>query len=237
MEVKKYKNLVIQIIRNQLEIWFDLKDQDVITKIDVFCFLELIHGNSGILELEDLHKLSGSLLEQLNKMDQKLFNTDVLRSFLDGFIHLTMDHEHRLDEFDLQSLNGMGKKIIYVSIIDDDRIIRSMLLQILKTMDFEEFQLDMEAFADGLQFFESQRLNREGKHFLILDGVMPIMDGIEILQKVKQESNATVFMLSGRKSEADIERALKLGADDYVTKPFGIKELQARIKRLITRMK
>ncbi|NRD78257.1 response regulator transcription factor [Bacillus sp. BRMEA1] len=170
-------------------------------------------------------------------MDQKLFNTDVLRSFLDGFIHLTMDHEHRLDEFDLQSLNGMGKKIIYVSIIDDDRIIRSMLLQILKTMDFEEFQLDMEAFADGLQFFESQRLNREGKHFLILDGVMPIMDGIEILQKVKQESNATVFMLSGRKSEADIERALKLGADDYVTKPFGIKELQARIKRLITRMK
>ena len=44
-------------------------------------------------------------------------------------------------------------------------------------------------------------------------------------------------MLTGRKNEADIERALKLGADDYITKPFSIKELQARIHRLITRMK
>jgi DNA-binding response OmpR family regulator len=44
-------------------------------------------------------------------------------------------------------------------------------------------------------------------------------------------------MLSGRKSESDIERALKLGANDYMTKPFSIKELQARIHRLINGMK
>ncbi|MFL6556047.1 MAG: response regulator transcription factor, partial [Bacillus sp. (in: firmicutes)] len=49
--------------------------------------------------------------------------------------------------------------------------------------------------------------------------------------------NIHVLMLTERKSETDIERALKLGADDYMTKPFSIKELQTRIERLIQRMK
>jgi DNA-binding response OmpR family regulator len=132
------------------------------------------------------------------------------------------------------------KKTLYVSVIDDDAIIRSMLMRILKIMVFDHFELDLEAYEDGLQFFESKRLEKSGDHFLILDGVMPVMDGIEILQKVKKVEmgrNFHVLMLTGRKSESDIERALKLGADDYVTKPFSIKELQARIERLIRRMK
>ncbi|MEH7306571.1 response regulator [Neobacillus drentensis] len=132
------------------------------------------------------------------------------------------------------------KKTLYISVIDDDAIIRTMLIRILKIMDFDHYELDLEAFEDGLQFFESKRLEKIGEHFLILDGVMPIMDGIEILQKVKKiekRRNIHVLMLTGRKSETDIERALKLGADDYVTKPFSIKELQARIERLIKRMK
>jgi DNA-binding response OmpR family regulator len=68
---------------------------------------------------------------------------------------------------------------------------------------------------------------------------MPVMDGIEVLQKVqkiKHSHKVHVLMLTGRKGEADIEKALALGADDYVTKPFSIKELQARIQRLIKRM-
>ncbi|MEH7501800.1 response regulator [Neobacillus drentensis] len=132
------------------------------------------------------------------------------------------------------------KKTLFVSVIDDDAIIRTILVRILKIMDFDHYELDFEAFEDGLQFFESKRLDKSGEHFLILDGVMPVMDGIEILQKVKKvekERNIHVLMLTGRKSESDIERALKLGADDYVTKPFSIKELQARIERLIKRMK
>jgi two-component system cell cycle response regulator len=132
------------------------------------------------------------------------------------------------------------KKPLFFSIIDDDAIIRTMLLRILNTMDFDHYQLNLEAFEDGIQFFESNRLEKSGEHFLIIDGVMPVMDGIEILQKVKKLKTGRdiyVLMLTGRKSETDIERALKLGADDYVTKPFSINELQVRIQRLITRMK
>ena len=132
------------------------------------------------------------------------------------------------------------KETLFVSVIDDDAIIRTMLIRILKGMAFYHFELDIETFEDGQQFFESKRLEEKGIHFLILDGIMPVMDGIEILQKVKKIEggrNSYVLMLTGRKRETDIERALMLGADDYITKPFSIKELQTRIERLIKRMK
>lgn len=138
------------------------------------------------------------------------------------------------------SSSELGKKTLYVSIIDDDALIRTMLLRILKTMDTGHYELELEAFTNGVQFFESKRLELPGKHFLLLDGVMPIMDGIEILQRVRtlnKDENLYVLMLTGRKTDTDIEKALKLGADDYLTKPFSIKELQARIQRLIKRMK
>lgn len=137
-------------------------------------------------------------------------------------------------------VENVSKETLFVSIIDDDAIIRSMLTRILKEMNFDQYELDLVAYEDGVQFFESKRILEKGEHFLILDGVMPFMDGIEILQKVKKLENRTnihVLMLTGRKRMADIEKALKLGANDYMTKPFSIKELQARIERLIKRMK
>lgn len=105
-------------------------------------------------------------------------------------------------------------------------------------MNIDQFELDIKAYEDGLQFFESQRLDNTGEHFLILDGIMPVMDGIEILQKVKNDLRKQVYvlMLSGRKSPAEIDKALKLGADDYVTKPFSIKELQIRVQQIIQRI-
>lgn len=132
-----------------------------------------------------------------------------------------------------------ANNILNVSVIDDDAIIRTLLVRVLQNIDTEKVELNVQSFENGEKFFESERLTEKGKHFLILDGVMPVMDGIEVLDKVKstpQSSMVHVLMLTGRKSEYDIARALKLGADDYVTKPFSITELQARIQRLIKRM-
>ncbi|MEW8969929.1 MAG: diguanylate cyclase [Mesobacillus sp.] len=136
-------------------------------------------------------------------------------------------------------LDQPANNILHVSVIDDDAIIRTLLVRVLQTIDTEKVELNIKSFENGEKFFESERLTEKGKHFLILDGVMPVMDGIEVLDKVKnspQSSGVHVLMLTGRKSEYDIARALKLGADDYVTKPFSITELQARIQRLIKRM-
>ncbi|NWQ44121.1 response regulator transcription factor [Bacillus sp. EB106-08-02-XG196] len=131
------------------------------------------------------------------------------------------------------------KKSLFISIIDNDTMIQTMLVRILNLMNIEQFELDITAFEDGISFFESNRLNEAGEHLLILDGVMPIMDGIEILQKVKGDSSKHVYvlMLSGRKSQSDIEKALKLGADDYVIKPFSIRDLQVRVQEIIQRIK
>jgi two-component system, cell cycle response regulator len=138
----------------------------------------------------------------------------------------------------IQEGSEVYKKTLFVSIIDDDAIIRSLLAKVLDRMDAANFQLDIELFENGRKFFEADRLHAEGEHFIILDGVMPVMDGIEVLQKVRKESKGRpvkVLMLTGRKNEYDIARALSLGADDYVTKPFSITELEARIKVLIQR--
>lgn len=141
---------------------------------------------------------------------------------------------------DYKRAENVPKETLFVSLIDDDAMIRSILIRILKGMDFVTYQIDLAAYENGLQFFESNRIMENGEHLLIIDGVMPVMDGIEILQKVKRlenNRNIHVLMLTGRKRESEIERALKLGADDYMTKPFSIKELQARIERLIKGMK
>ncbi|HWJ79861.1 MAG TPA: diguanylate cyclase, partial [Niallia sp.] len=143
----------------------------------------------------------------------------------------------------IESANKIAKvtnhKILHVSIVDDDSLIRSILVNIFEGIEIKNLTLDVEEYEDGTEFLASNRLKESGMHFLILDGIMPVMDGLELLQIVKKtsyEHNAHVLMLTGRKSESDIAEALRLGADDYVTKPFSITELQARITRLIMRM-
>lgn len=137
-------------------------------------------------------------------------------------------------------IDAPNKKLLNVSIVEDDSLIRSILMNILKSIEISHLTIAIKEYEDGLQFLESNRLKEEGMHFLILDGIMPVMDGLEVLKKVKEtseEHNAHILMLTGRKSKQDIAEALRLGADDYVTKPFSITELQARITRLIMRIK
>jgi DNA-binding response OmpR family regulator len=139
----------------------------------------------------------------------------------------------------VETIRQQNKKKLFISIIDNDAMIQTMLVRILNMMNIDQFEIDIQGYEDGIQFFESKRLDDAGEHFLILDGIMPVMDGIEILQKVKSDLSKKVYvlMLSGRKSPTEIEKALKLGADDYVTKPFSIKELQTRVQQIIQRMK
>jgi len=70
---------------------------------------------------------------------------------------------------------------------------------------------------------------------LILDIMMPGIDGFELCRRLRKLTDAPILMLSARGGEADKVRALGLGADDYVTKPFGAMELVARVKALLRR--
>ena len=69
----------------------------------------------------------------------------------------------------------------------------------------------------------------------LLDIMMPGMDGFQVLQKIREKNNVPVLMLTAKSDEEDKVSGLRLGADDYLTKPFGINELMARVNSLIRR--
>ena len=70
---------------------------------------------------------------------------------------------------------------------------------------------------------------------IILDVMMPDMNGFQVLQKIREKNNVPVLMLTAKSDEEDKVSGLRLGADDYLTKPFGINELMARVNSLIRR--
>jgi len=116
-----------------------------------------------------------------------------------------------------------------ILIIEDDKAILRGLTDNLKKENFE-----VESATDGLLGYE---LAQMAKHdLIILDVMLPSMDGLEICRKLRTEKvQIPILMLTGKKEEIDKVLGLELGADDYLTKPFGIRELVARIKALLRR--
>jgi two-component system, cell cycle response regulator len=189
----------------------------------------MVHGNTFHVSFS-----AGVFMVLDEKMDSK-----TVMKIADQALYVAKENGRARVESANQLNLGAAKKTLHVSIIDDDVIIRTMLSKILQNMEFEFVELDICAYEDGMKFFDSGRHEVSGQHFLVLDGVMPVMDGTEVLQKVKgsrKRKQFHVLMLTGRKNEQDIARSLRLGADDYVTKPFSIQDLQARIYSFIQRI-
>ena len=86
---------------------------------------------------------------------------------------------------------------------------------------------------DGRQALES--FEAEMPDIVILDWMLPEIDGLEVARNIRKTSNVPILMLSAKDSEFDKVIGLEIGADDYVTKPFSNRELQARVKALLRR--
>jgi two-component system OmpR family response regulator len=87
--------------------------------------------------------------------------------------------------------------------------------------------------SDGLAALETAR--KEHPDLIVLDLMLPGLDGIEVCRILRQETIAPVLMLTARTSEVDRVVGLEVGADDYVTKPFSMREFLARVKALLRR--
>src|SRR5436305_5072813 len=81
-----------------------------------------------------------------------------------------------------------------------------------------------------------QKFDRERPDVVLLDIALPDMDGFDVCRLIRERSDAPILMISARGEEIDKVRGLELGADDYVTKPFGYLELSARIRAVLRRM-
>ena len=116
-----------------------------------------------------------------------------------------------------------------ILIIDDESSIHTVLSAYLKAEEYE-FQSAYDGSA-GLVTARSFKPD-----IIVLDVMLPGMDGIELLANLRRESNVYVIMLTARSEETDKIVGLSVGADDYLTKPFSPRELVARIKSALRRL-
>ncbi|MGN6186745.1 MAG: response regulator transcription factor [Thermoanaerobaculia bacterium] len=113
-----------------------------------------------------------------------------------------------------------------ILIIEDERSLRDALLALLAKRGF-----DVDAVADGLSGLD--RGTQSDVDFVLLDLSLPKLDGVEVCRRLRMARPALpILILTARGSEDDRVRGLRAGADDYLTKPFGINELLARIDAL-----
>lgn len=119
-----------------------------------------------------------------------------------------------------------------ILIIDDDK----ELCALMKKCAENENLSAMVAHdgIDGLRMAGENKNNRS-LSLIILDVMMPDIDGFQVLKKIRETSNIPVLMLTAKNDEGDKVSGLRLGADDYLTKPFSISELMARVHSLIRR--
>lgn len=115
-----------------------------------------------------------------------------------------------------------------ILIVDDDPIIRKFVRANLEARDYETL-MAMDG-SEALQIIE-----RELPDLIILDIMMPNMDGFKVCRRLREWSQVPIIMLSARGDLSDKVKCLELGADDYLTKPFGVAELLARVRAVLRR--
>lgn len=116
----------------------------------------------------------------------------------------------------------------HVLIVDDDERIRLMLSRYLKEQGYRA-----SAVGDGQAMRDS--LSRGGIDIVLLDVVLPGSDGFALARDLRTQSDIPIIMLTGRNDVVDRVVGLELGADDYIAKPFHLRELLARIKGVLRR--
>lgn len=115
-----------------------------------------------------------------------------------------------------------------ILVVDDEMLIRNVIKDYLENEGYEIFEA--ENGLEAIRVFKEEKID-----LIILDIMMPKMDGYETLKELRKLGETPVIMLTAMKEELDKLHGFDLGVDDYVTKPFSPKELVARVKAILKR--
>ncbi|MCA1953803.1 MAG: response regulator transcription factor [Anaerolinea sp.] len=121
----------------------------------------------------------------------------------------------------------MAERIL---VVDDEVALQETLAYTLQRQGYE-----VEVVGDGLSALRAAREHEPD--LMILDIMLPGMDGFEVCRVLRQEMNLPILMLTARDDEIDRVVGLEVGADDYLTKPFSMRELLARVKAMLRRVR
>ena len=122
----------------------------------------------------------------------------------------------------------MGEASARILLVDDEEAIQTLLAYPLRKEGYE-----VAVARDGreaLDMFGAQRFD-----LVVLDVMMPRLDGIEVCRRLRSRSQVPIIMLTARDDEVDKVLGLEIGADDYITKPFSVREFRSRVKAALRR--
>ncbi len=119
----------------------------------------------------------------------------------------------------------MGKKIL---VVDDEKLIVKGI-----RFSLEQDSMEVDCAYDGEEALEYARNNKYD--LILLDVMLPKLTGFEVCQQIREFSNVPIIMLTAKSEDMDKILGLEYGADDYITKPFNILEVKARIKAIMRR--
>jgi two-component system KDP operon response regulator KdpE len=115
-----------------------------------------------------------------------------------------------------------------VLVVDDEKPLRNFVRRNLEVRGYR-----VETAANGLEALAL--FNAQNCDLVILDLMMPHLDGLEVTRRIRKKSNVPIIILTALGEQSDKVTAFNLGADDYLTKPFGVGELLARVKAVLRR--
>jgi len=116
----------------------------------------------------------------------------------------------------------------HILVVDDDADLRQMIAEYLR-----DYELRVSGVPDGAAMREAMK--REVVDLVLLDLKLPSEDGMNLARELRENSNVPIIILTGRKDDVDRIMGLEFGADDYLTKPFNLRELLARIRTILRR--
>lgn len=117
-----------------------------------------------------------------------------------------------------------------ILVVEDEKGLRDAIAIYLRSQGY-----DVILAGNGKQGLDALRKNSDKIHLAVVDLMMPVMDGLTMIQEVRKTHDFPIIILSARSEEVDKINGLTIGADDYLTKPFSSMELLARVKAMLRR--
>ena len=117
--------------------------------------------------------------------------------------------------------------MLNILVVDDEKLIRNMIKEYVKKDDINVIEAE-----DGNEAIEIYNKEKNIIDLIVLDVMMPNLDGIETLKRIREKSKVPIIMLTAKTQEDDEIEGLKSGANDYIDKPFSLEALLLRIKKL-----
>ncbi|WP_141529472.1 response regulator, partial [Bacillus sp. AFS001701] len=178
-----------------------------------------------------------------NRIHYSSFNFNVLEipdasiSAEDCLTLLTSGEMDAMNRFDSSvSKNENMIRTLKVAVINEDRLIREMLKHQLSDLGGKLYDVEIKVYMDGEEFLNDPWHKQNERYLLIIDRILPKMGGFEIIRKMRTSYDRRKYlclMIGNKSSENDIAIAFKSGANDYLEKPFSLKELRLRLNRML----